>query len=295
MFSIFLNILIQSYRFGDYENSYRFLGKCQARRYCLSENVRTDPSNGRKDNCIAEAAIKCCWQGVLATTMHSVSSKDIQKARRIARRTRSAVACARCKASKVKCNDYRPCKQCTDKFNPCHEIDMQGSMLGSSKKMESEYENHASRPLTSNLQSRSEECIENLENANRFSFPGSFQASRSLPTTQLNLYSTGNMFQTDAGILNGFSPFPLQDFLLGRPLSIQPPPHLQNNLYAPFSQQTFLPSLIPRPSSVPVQMTTPSLHGSALSAPLPALRTDILSILLANSPTAASLLPHFRL
>ena len=108
--------------------------------------------------------------------MHSVSSKDIHKARRIARRTRSAVACARCKASKVKCNDYRPCKQCTDKLFPCHEIDMQGSMLGSSKKMKSENKNHVSRPLTSNLQSRSEECIGTLGNANRISFPG--QAGR---------------------------------------------------------------------------------------------------------------------
>ena len=227
--------------------------------------------------------------------MHSVSSKDIRKARRIARRTRSAVACARCKASKVKCNDYRPCKQCTDKFNPCHEIDMQGSMLGSSKKMKSENKSHISRPLTSSWQSRSEECIESLENANQFSFPENIPAGRSLPTTQLNLYRTGNTFQNNAQILNDFSTFPLQDFSLGRPLSIQPPPHLQHNLYAAFSQPTFLPSLIPRPSAVPVQMTTPSLHGSAPSAPLSALRTDILSILLANSPTAASLLPHFRL
>ena len=228
--------------------------------------------------------------------MHSVSSKDIHKARRIARRTRSAVACARCKASKVKCNDYRPCKQCTDKLFPCHEIDMQGSMLGSSKKMKSENKNHVSRPLTSNLQSRSEECIGTLGNANRISFPG--QAGRPLPTTQLNLYSTANMFQSNAHMLSGFSPFPLQDFSLGRPLSIQPPTHLQHNLppnlYVPFSQPAFLPSLLPRPSSVPVQMMTPSLHGSAPSAPLPALRTDVLSILLASSPTVPSLLPHFR-
>ena len=230
--------------------------------------------------------------------MHSLSSKDIRKARRIARRTRSAVACARCKASKVKCNDYRPCKQCTDKLFPCHEIDMQGSMLGSSKKMESKYESHVSRPLTSNLQSRSEECIETVGNANRFSCQESFQAGLPLPTTQLNLYSAGNMFKSNAHMLSGFSPFPLQDFALGRPLSIQPPPHLQHNLppnlYAPFSQPTFLASLIPRPSSVPVQMMMPSLHGGAPSAPLPALRTDVLSILLASSPTVPSLLPHFR-
>ncbi len=42
-----------------------------------------------------------------------VSSKDIQKARQIAKRNRASVACSRCKAAKIRCSDYRPCKQCT--------------------------------------------------------------------------------------------------------------------------------------------------------------------------------------
>jgi hypothetical protein len=45
--------------------------------------------------------------------MHaSVSSMDIQKARRSARRKRVSIACDRCKVAKVKCSDYRPCKNC---------------------------------------------------------------------------------------------------------------------------------------------------------------------------------------
>jgi hypothetical protein len=42
----------------------------------------------------------------------AASSKDIQKARQSAKRTRAAVACARCKVGKLKCSDYRPCKRC---------------------------------------------------------------------------------------------------------------------------------------------------------------------------------------
>lgn len=41
-----------------------------------------------------------------------VFSTDIQRARRLARRSRSAVACARCKTAKRKCSDFRPCKHC---------------------------------------------------------------------------------------------------------------------------------------------------------------------------------------
>ena len=69
---------------------------------------------------------KMCHAGAFWINSHptmkmhtTVSSKEIQKARRLAKRTRSAVACARCKASKVKCNDYRPCKQCVENLNSC--------------------------------------------------------------------------------------------------------------------------------------------------------------------------------
>ena len=44
--------------------------------------------------------------------MSLVSSDDIQRARRIALRVRSAMACLPCKEAKSKCNDYRPCSRC---------------------------------------------------------------------------------------------------------------------------------------------------------------------------------------
>lgn len=44
------------------------------------------------------------------TTM--LSSKDIQKARRMALRKRTATACKSCKSAKSKCNDFRPCARC---------------------------------------------------------------------------------------------------------------------------------------------------------------------------------------
>ena len=41
-----------------------------------------------------------------------LSYKDLLRVRRIAKRTRVYAACSRCKASKIKCSDIRPCKQC---------------------------------------------------------------------------------------------------------------------------------------------------------------------------------------
>jgi hypothetical protein len=46
-----------------------------------------------------------------------VSSKEIQAARRNAKRNRSAVACFRCRVGKTKCSDYRPCKGCVNSKN----------------------------------------------------------------------------------------------------------------------------------------------------------------------------------
>ena len=47
--------------------------------------------------------------------MHSaldVSGKDLQKARQSAKRKRASAACTRCKGSKTKCSEYRPCSKC---------------------------------------------------------------------------------------------------------------------------------------------------------------------------------------
>jgi hypothetical protein len=43
-----------------------------------------------------------------------ITSKDLLKARRIAKRTRTYNACNRCKSRKAKCTDYRPCKRCAN-------------------------------------------------------------------------------------------------------------------------------------------------------------------------------------
>ena len=51
-----------------------------------------------------------------------VSSEDIQKARQTAKRSRTSVACSRCKTGKMKCSDYRPCKQCTNSKIACVEV-----------------------------------------------------------------------------------------------------------------------------------------------------------------------------
>ena len=51
-----------------------------------------------------------------------MSSKDIQKARRMAKRIRASVACARCKAAKSKCSDFRPCKHCLNFGAVCEEV-----------------------------------------------------------------------------------------------------------------------------------------------------------------------------
>jgi hypothetical protein len=57
----------------------------------------------------------------MTTSAQSVSSKAIQKARQMAKRNRSAVACVRCKVGKSKCSDYRPCKNCWAMKAPCQE------------------------------------------------------------------------------------------------------------------------------------------------------------------------------
>ncbi len=47
-------------------------------------------------------------------------SKAIQKARKMANRTRSAIACTRCKSRKMKCSDYHPCKKCLKARTVCN-------------------------------------------------------------------------------------------------------------------------------------------------------------------------------
>ena len=53
------------------------------------------------------------------STHFGVSSKDIQKARQNALRIRASVACFHCKSGKIKCSDYRPCKNCAGRGQVC--------------------------------------------------------------------------------------------------------------------------------------------------------------------------------
>jgi hypothetical protein len=50
-----------------------------------------------------------------------VSSKEIQKARRIAKRVRASVACAGCRYKKAKCSEFRPCKLCVSAGTACND------------------------------------------------------------------------------------------------------------------------------------------------------------------------------
>jgi hypothetical protein len=52
-----------------------------------------------------------------------VSTKDLQKARQNAKRKRTFVACARCKRTKTKCSDYRPCNKCKKSGADCTNSD----------------------------------------------------------------------------------------------------------------------------------------------------------------------------
>ena len=49
----------------------------------------------------------------------AVTSKELQQARRIAKRSRAIAACMRCKHIKTKCSDYRPCRQCMKVNRAC--------------------------------------------------------------------------------------------------------------------------------------------------------------------------------
>ncbi len=53
--------------------------------------------------------------------MQGASTKELVRVRRLAQRQRAAVACARCRLSKKKCNEYRPCKKCTSLNVKCVE------------------------------------------------------------------------------------------------------------------------------------------------------------------------------
>ena len=42
-----------------------------------------------------------------------VSSRDLLRARRLAKLTRTVESCLACRAARTKCNNYRPCSRCS--------------------------------------------------------------------------------------------------------------------------------------------------------------------------------------
>jgi hypothetical protein len=74
-----------------------------------------------------------------------VSTKDLQKARQMAKRNRTSVACAPCKIGKSKCNEYRPCKKCVKSRVACIE----SKVYTSAKTVSSHGLGENSEPFTS--------------------------------------------------------------------------------------------------------------------------------------------------
>ena len=83
-----------------------------------------------------------------------VSSKDIQKARRSAMKTRAAAACLRCKSAKSKCNVTRPCDRCTkrghgiscrEEKNFTSDFELDGDNYAPMMKRRPDVNNHLSR------------------------------------------------------------------------------------------------------------------------------------------------------
>ena len=226
--------------------------------------------------------------------MHSpVSSKEIQKARRSAKRTKSAVACARCKVSKVKCNDYRPCKNCTESVNPCQDFkDFRDSgTMGNAQHVQ-----QFSIPNASNMQSRREH-VSNEMQFEKFKQRIGGIAMTAQPTKYPDLQSSAYAFPQRLVLQQQQV---LQQSSESNPHSTSSPqikyfppyvhcngwPNPQVALNSPSFPRLLAPGYSPAPAQ-----SMAILDGS--SAPLPARRLDILGLLFRMSsvvsmPTAAA-------
>ena len=217
-----------------------------------------------------------------------VTSKEIRIARRIAKRTRVFAACARCKASKVKCNDYRPCNKCAENFNSCNEPIARGSettnlIVKAARAFNDDtvmnsvhFDNVMSRPLVPNSQ---------------FSKITDEDRSRRGPVPTTMLGYKNSMLDSQFPMLNVLAQTAPQQFLPSGPtLASLPPNHcaFYNQLLTAqttLNQPRLRPPLSPWPCPPPGQM--------------PALHPDVLGLLLGMSGAvsqpmpAAALLPRF--
>jgi hypothetical protein len=135
-----------------------------------------------------------------------VSSKDLQKARQMAKRNRTSVACARCKKAKSKCTDYRPCKKCVESRLECDE--------SSRDPMESHRDSPHYRPYPSRRLLDPRQSTSILHNTTSTASIHSFH---------------GAMFKVESGVQ--FSPFPAQ----------QPTTQLLPAIRTSLSVATFIP------------------------------------------------------
>ena len=236
-----------------------------------------------------------------------VSSKEIQKARRTAKRTRSAIACVRCKLSKVKCNDFRPCKHCTESVNLCQDATVH-SFGGSATIGNAQQAQQISTPTSFNMRSRRGDFSDELQiDKRKPNITGVALAAQ--PTTYSNRHCSAHAFPQRLAVLsqqallqsswtsNPFSTslprntFPGQLFPAHTILNGWPNPQVALN---PPSFPHLLP---PGLSSAPAQSMA-ILDGGRYSSPLPALRPDILAHLLFMSSAvsmpqpAAAFLPR---
>ena len=150
-----------------------------------------------------------------------VSSKAIQKARQMAKRNRTSIACTRCKMAKSKCSDYRPCKQCTTSKSVCMKSggpvvpDYHSGMQGGKEAQSSEIE-VTSKSLAERKSATAEESDnnrirvgENEVQADRRSVPG--HVIRGLNTPQTSA-AEGGIIASGPSLIDRETSYLHQDF-----------------------------------------------------------------------------------
>ena len=163
--------------------------------------------------------------------MFVVSFKALQKARQMAKRTRAAIACARCKDAKMRCSDSRPCKRCIKSRTPCIEKRAKTKIASPEQNIRSEPVNHlldtpgGCKFLDAACSIREENCDPNLPNYGLQGTYTSDMASTNGPTlpsinAQPALISHG--YDLNRVGPSSYEPF-VADF--GRPQVQYMPPH----------------------------------------------------------------------
>lgn len=99
----------------------------------LKGRVQTVVSGDASKRCnLCDDILRCTstamWMPLPSTASELVTSRDLQRARRMARRTRTVSSCQACRTIRTKCNDYRPCSRCQRlKLTECIEPNEQAA------------------------------------------------------------------------------------------------------------------------------------------------------------------------